>query len=212
MSSGKFLLWLEFFVLFVVFPVAVIIPARKISPILFLFAAGLFSYAYLRKKGLIVYKNNGSKDNINGEYKRIFAIFFIFALSASAVTYFFLPDYFLSLPKNRPVLWTVIMLLYPLLSVLPQNFFYRGFLFDRYESLFGREKLMLLVGAASFSFGHILYLHPVTLLMTFGGGILFSYTYQKTGSLRAVFVEHALYGCFIFTIGLGKYFYHARIN
>ena len=45
--------------------------------------------------------------------------------------------------------------------------------------------------------------------LTLVGGLLFAYRYTKTGSLLTSCVEHALYGCFLFTVGLGRFFYHA---
>lgn len=58
-----------------------------------------------------------------------------------------------------------------------------------------------------FSFGHIIYYHPFSLLATLVGGYLFAYTYWKSRSLLAASMEHALYGCFLYTIGLGRFFY-----
>jgi membrane protease YdiL (CAAX protease family) len=41
------------------------------------------------------------------------------------------------------------------------------------------------------------------LAFTFIGGILFAYTYQKTKSTLLVSIEHAIYGCWLFTVGMG---------
>ncbi|MDJ0818534.1 MAG: hypothetical protein QNJ58_20170 [Desulfobacterales bacterium] len=43
------------------------------------------------------------------------------------------------------------------------------------------------------------------------GGVLFAKTYEETGSLIISGIEHALYGGFIFTIGLGKHFYYGAV-
>jgi hypothetical protein len=45
------------------------------------------------------------------------------------------------------------------------------------------------------------------MILTFFGGYLFAYTYAKTRSLLLVSIEHALYGCLLYTIGLGRFFY-----
>src|SRR6516165_6773359 len=47
------------------------------------------------------------------------------------------PSAFLNLPRSNPLLWGLVMVLYPLLSVYPQGIIYRAFLFDRYRSLYG---------------------------------------------------------------------------
>ena len=38
---------------------------------------------------------------------------------------------------------------------------------------------------------------------------MFATTYQRYRSLALVCLEHAIYGCLIFTLGLGWYFYGA---
>jgi membrane protease YdiL (CAAX protease family) len=58
-----------------------------------------------------------------------------------------------------------------------------------------------------FCYAHIFYLNPVAVLLTLVGGILFAHTYLKSGSLWVSSMEHALYGNFAFTIGLGYYIY-----
>jgi len=41
--------------------------------------------------------------------------------------------------------------------------------------------------------------------------LLFAARYAETGSLATSSFEHALYGCWLFTVGLGQYFYHGTI-
>ena len=50
--------------------------------------------------------------------------------------------------------------------------------------------------------------YPQTLVfaLTFCGGILFGRTWLKSHSALAVSIEHALYGFWLFTVGLGGYF------
>jgi len=54
---------------------------------------------------------------------------------------------------------------------------------------------------------HLIFGNLVPVILTVAGGYLFARTYLATRSLFCVCVEHALYGCFIFTIGLGHLFY-----
>jgi hypothetical protein len=49
-------------------------------------------------------------------------------------------------------------------------------------------------------------------LLTLIGGWFFAETYARTRSMRLVWLEHALYGCLVFTIGLGDYFYHGNVS
>ncbi|HET6984641.1 MAG TPA: hypothetical protein VFI53_21025 [Myxococcaceae bacterium] len=46
----------------------------------------------------------------------------------------------------------------------------------------------------------------LALALTLLGGWMFSRTYLRTRSLVATAVEHAAYGCLLFTVGLGRWF------
>ena len=70
-----------------------------------------------------------------------------------------------------------------------------------------RKRYLIHLSAIAFAFGHIIYFHPLSIVLTFFGGYLFSWTYFRTRSLLAVSFEHALYGCLLYTIGLGRFFY-----
>ena len=98
------------------------------------------------------------------------------------------------------------MFIYPVLSVWPQEMVYRTFIFRRYQPFFDKISFPIL-SAAAFGFVHILFLNPVAILLTAGGGYMFARTYEKSRSLALVCFEHALYGCLIFTIGLGRFFF-----
>ena len=117
------------------------------------------------------------------------------------------PDSLLSLPRNNPGLWVTIMVAYPLASVYPQEVIFRAFFFRRYVALFGERWAMLVASAVAFGFVHIIFRNPIAISMTLVGGVLFSITYARSRSVLAASVEHALYGCLIFTIGIGSYFY-----
>ncbi len=118
------------------------------------------------------------------------------------------PARFFRMPLERPQLWLTIMLAYPLISVLPQELIYRVFFFHRYAPLFkGKERLATLTNAALFAAGHIIFLNPLAIALTFLGGLLFAHRYQQSKNLWPVTLEHTLYGLLIFTTGLGIYFY-----
>jgi membrane protease YdiL (CAAX protease family) len=104
------------------------------------------------------------------------------------------------------------MLLYPVLSVYPQGIIYRSFLMHRYSPLFPSQWAMILVSAIAFAWLHIIFRNSLAIVLTFGGGLLFAWRYQSTNSLLTSSFEHALYGCWLFTLGLGQYFYHGRVR
>ena len=70
---------------------------------------------------------------------------------------------------------------------------------------------MILASAAAFAFLHIIFRNGLAVALTFAGGLLFAARYAQTGSLAASTFEHALYGCWLFTVGLGQFFYHGTI-
>jgi membrane protease YdiL (CAAX protease family) len=120
----------------------------------------------------------------------------------------FAPQLFFSLLQRSPAFWAVIMLFYPLLSVYPQELLYRAFFFHRYEGLFGSGWTMLFASALAFGFVHIIFGNALALALSFIGGLLFAYTYLHSGSLLLTCLDHAIFGNFLFTIGLGQFFYH----
>jgi membrane protease YdiL (CAAX protease family) len=100
------------------------------------------------------------------------------------------------------------MLLYPLLSVYPQEVIYRAFFFHRYQALFGSGGSILLASALAFGFVHIIFGNWLAVGLCVIGGFLFSFTYHQSGSFLLTCLDHAIFGTFIFTIGLGQFFYH----
>jgi uncharacterized protein len=122
------------------------------------------------------------------------------------------PSDFLNLLRSNPLFWGLIMVLYPTLSVYPQGIVYRVFMFERYRPLFGAGWGIVVASAAAFVFVHIVFRNPLALVLTFLGGMLFGLRYWQTGSLFVSSLEHALYGCTIFTIGVGRSFYHAAMR
>jgi len=114
-------------------------------------------------------------------------------------------------PLERPFLWLLVLLLYPLVSALAQEVIFRVFLFHRYRSLFPDPRLMMLVSASAFALAHLQLGNLPALVLSFLGGLLFAYTFGTTRSLPMVTLEHGLWGDWIFTVGLGMYFYGGYI-
>jgi membrane protease YdiL (CAAX protease family) len=110
------------------------------------------------------------------------------------------------LPSSNPWFLLLISIFYPVFSVVPQGLAYRALFFHRYGSLFPGNTLKIIVSAALFSFGHILYKNALVLLLAFIAGLIFAYRYRKTDSLLISILEHSLYGVWLFTCGLGYFF------
>jgi membrane protease YdiL (CAAX protease family) len=65
---------------------------------------------------------------------------------------------------------------------------------------------MTAASALAFAWAHVVLLNFVAVALTLVGGWLFARTYQRTHSLVATALQHAAYGCLLFTVGLGHWF------
>jgi hypothetical protein len=137
----------------------------------------------------------------------ILCVFAVAALGMWLGVRRFAPQLEWSFVRTRPVLWAVVMAAYPVLSVYPQALLYRAFFFERYAPLFPGKWSLIVASAAAFSFLHIIFRNPLAVSLTFAGGLLFAARYSQTASLATSSFEHALYGCWLFTVGLGQFFY-----
>jgi membrane protease YdiL (CAAX protease family) len=146
-----------------------------------------------------------------GHAGAIVAIFALVALVQWLAVRRFAPQLEWGLVRQHPAIWTVVMVAYPVLSVYPQGLLYRAFFFERYAVLFPGKWGMIVASAAAFAFLHIIFRNTLAVSLTFLGGLLFAARYAQTGSLATSSFEHALYGCWLFTVGLGQYFYHGTI-
>lgn len=61
----------------------------------------------------------------------------------------------------------------------------------------------MFLNAIVFSLGHIFFKNSLVIILTFLGGILFAITFNKTKSTLLVSIEHVIYGCWLFTVGMG---------
>ncbi len=118
-----------------------------------------------------------------------------------------MPEQFLNLPPTRMKRWLKLLVLYPFTSVLAQEFVYRVFFFHRYGTLFKDHRTLILVNGLAFAFAHVLFRNWIALTLTFAGGMLFAWRYDRTKSFWAIWLEHTLWGWLIFTVGLGSYFF-----
>ncbi len=138
--------------------------------------------------------------------------FCVLATVITVYVWLFRPDVLFSLIRERPMVWVIIMVGYPIASVYPQEIIWRTFFFRRYRGLFRGRWAMIAASAAAFGFVHIVFHNWMAVVFTLIGGVLFADTYARTKSTLAASIEHALYGCFVFTIGLGRYFYSGAVQ
>jgi len=120
----------------------------------------------------------------------------------------FAPQMLFSLVREMPRLWLLVMILYPVFSVYLQELLYRAYFFHRFKPIFGSGHAMIAASALLFGYVHIIFGNWIAISLTAFGGFLFGMTYRRSGSLLLACLEHALFGDFIFTIGIGQFFYH----
>jgi membrane protease YdiL (CAAX protease family) len=104
------------------------------------------------------------------------------------------------------------MILYPLLSVYPQELIFRTFFFHRYRQIFRQSWVLILASGLSFGLAHLFFANWIAPTLTLLGGLQFARTYDRTNSTLQAAIEHGLWGDLIFTIGLGWYFYGGSIG
>ncbi len=133
--------------------------------------------------------------------------------SITLATWLVFPNRFLAFPLHRPEIWMVVLLLYPLLSVIPQELVYRTFFFHRYGPVFGGARwAMVLTNGTLFGFAHIIFDNWIAVAGSAAVGVIIAYRYWMTRSFWAAWLEHTLYGCLIFTVGLGMFFFTGISN
>ena len=143
----------------------------------------------------------------------IAATFTVIGGGIALATYIVLPHRFLGFPTHNSELWLLIMVLYPIFSVIPQELVFRTFFFHRYGPLFrGAKWLAILTNGALFGFAHIIFGNVIAVAGSAVVGAILAYRYYETRSYWAVWLEHSLYGCLVFTVGLGGFFFTGISN
>jgi membrane protease YdiL (CAAX protease family) len=207
----RFALITEFLILYLVLPLAYRFSPVRFPALPLLWVATAYAWWQLRRDP---YFDRARLWNLSALHGRLIPILCIFALVALALwigVRHFAPDLEWSFVRRNPAFWAVVMVLYPVLSVYPQGLLYRAFFFERYAGLFPGKWTMIVASAAAFALVHIIFRNSLAVVLTFAGGLLFAARYAETGSLATSGFEHALYGCWLFTVGLGQYFYHGTI-
>jgi uncharacterized protein len=198
---------IEFTLLFVILPAVLALHPLRWWPLPLLWAVALYCYLILRQHGDFDARKFWGLAEVPQQVRSVLALFVPAAAAVAAAVYFFAPRLFLNLPRQRPILWVLIMVLYPLLSVIPQTLIYRAFFFARYRRLWSYRWMLIAASGTAFSWLHIVLRNPVAPLLTLPAGLLFAWRYERTNSAMASAFEHALYGCLVFTVGLGGFFY-----
>jgi membrane protease YdiL (CAAX protease family) len=207
----RFALTLEFGALFIVLPLAYRFSPVRIPALPLLWAAAAYAWWQLLRDPRFDRTQLWNASALPGRVTWIVCIFAVVALTLWLGVRQSAPELEWNLVRRSPGFWAVVMVLYPALSVYPQGILYRAFFFERYAVLFPGKWTMIVASALAFAFMHLIFRNWLAVGLTFAGGLLFAERYAETGSLATSCFEHALYGCWLFTVGLGQYFYHGTI-
>ncbi|APY00457.1 CAAX prenyl protease-like protein [Lacinutrix venerupis] len=194
---------IEFFTIFVVIPVSFTLSfSFWIKAVI-----AIIGFVYIIYVLLNIEKNK-FKIAKDLKWKLFFKItiikLIVITMLTIAFVYFFDKENLFKVVINKPIMWLILLFVYSIFSVYPQELIYRTFYFQRYESLFHNKKLFIFINAILFSLAHLFFKNTLVIILTFFGGLLFAFTYKKTKSTLLVSIEHAIYGCWLFTVGMGE--------
>lgn len=194
---------IEFLIIFILTPISFVLEYSKILKL----TIGILGFIYIIYVLLKVENHNLKiEQNLNWKqfWSRTLLIFILISVSTTIFVWLTDKESLLKVMINKPKLWLFILFVYSLFSVYPQELIYRTFFFKRYTNIIKNENFFIFINALIFSLAHIIFKNPFVLLLTFIGGFLFALTYKRTKSTLLASIEHAIYGCWLFTVGMGN--------
>ena len=207
MSKVKFWLLLEFVILFFGVPTWIYLDQDFINPSILILPVLVFILILLRRSSDFnwreLFRWEVARKTI---YTNVVIILFSTGMMLAYVYYFHREDLF-NLPRANIWIYLGMCIFYPVFSAFGQEIIYRTFLSRRYSRIFTRGWQFILASAITFSFMHIVYYNPVSLILTFIGGLYFAWNYQLTRSVLFTSVLHGIFGIIMFGVGLGQHFW-----
>ena len=193
---------IEFFLIFIFLPITLFyIPETKLI-FTTLYIVFFFSLWKLKKDNTF----NFSRLKNKPDWKFIFLYFLIFSLLGFFYTFFVDKSLFFVFPKENPKVWSLLIILYPIFSVIPQEFVYRVFFLQRYKNILSRNLLIkYITNSVVFSYAHIVFQNYHAVIITALVSPIFYYSYERKSFLTCILI-HSIGGLIIFTYGLGKFF------
>lgn len=203
----KILRYTEFLVLFIGIPMLLYFDRHIIHPTILLMPVLLFVILILRyrtsfRASELVYIKISRKEWIIN-----ILVVIISAVLLLGATLIFSKDTLFNLPRKNPLIFIAFCFFYPLFSAYGQEIIYRTFLFHRYKLIFSSRAGFIMASSLTFSFIHIIYYSPVSMILTLFLGFYVSYVYWRTRSVLFTAILHGILGIIIFAVGLGQYFW-----
>lgn len=207
MSKGRIYLVIEFVLLFFGIPTWIYLDQDFIHPSIIILPVLAFIFILLRRNSdfkwseLITWKISRKVLYANA------LLIVLAALLMLGYVYYFDREDLFNLPRANIWIYLGMCLFYPVFSAFGQEIIYRTFLSRRYAVILPRAWQFVLASALTFSFMHIVYYNPISLILTFIGGVYFAVNYRITRSVLFTSVLHGIFGILMFGVGLGQYFW-----
>ena len=188
----KLLRWLEFILLFGGIPLWIYLDEDFRYPSVLVLPVLVFIFLLLRRNQEFSWKELWQWDIRRSVLLRHLYIFLGMAVLMLGYVYFCDPDNLFNLPRSNPWIFMAMCFFYPVFSAYGQEIIYRTFLFRRYRSIIPGKTGFILASGMSFSFLHIVYYDPVSMIMTLVGGLYLAKVYLDTRSVLFSAVLHGL--------------------
>jgi len=199
--------WVEFVILFFGIPLLIFLDKEFIHPSILILPVLLFIFLILRKSTDFRFKELFRWGISRSVLIRNVIILGLGLLLMLGYVMLFEKEKLFNLPRAKPWIFVAMCFFYPVFSAFGQEIIYRTFLFRRYTRILPREWHIILASGLSFSFLHIVYYDPVSLILTFVGGVYFAKIYYHTRSVLFTSLLHGVMGIIVFAVGLGQYFW-----
>ncbi len=207
MNRGRIYLCIEFTLLFFGIPTWIYLDQDFIHPSIIILPVLAFIFILLRRNSDFKWREL-IRWHVSRKVLYANALFIVLAaLLMLGYVYYFERENLFNLPRANIWLYLAMCLFYPVFSAFGQEIIYRTFLSRRYSAILQRGWQFVLASGLTFSFMHIVYYNPVSLILTFMGGIYFALNYQFTRSVLFTSVLHGIFGIMMFGVGLGQYFW-----
>ncbi|HRI89628.1 MAG TPA: CPBP family intramembrane metalloprotease, partial [Candidatus Hydrogenedentes bacterium] len=157
---------IEFAFLFVGLPTAYWLRWIALPMIPFLILVTLVCVAILLRDKTFDRASLWNAGAVRAGLPRVIALFCVAACGIGALVAVLAPDTLFALVKRSPLLWAMIMVLYPLFSVYPQELVYRAFFAHRYSALFSNTMVRILASSLAFGYMHIVFRNEIAVVMT----------------------------------------------
>ena len=151
--------WVEYVSLFWLAPAILFVFREQLAPLIlpFIVTVAVICSIILWQDDKIQKQWRRAKDLRRKHFNPLWQTFAILASLVALFTYLYTPETFLDFPLNHTMSWILILMIYPLLSVIPQEVIFRVYFFHRFKRLFTSKISRAWLSSLSFGFAHLVY-------------------------------------------------------